>query len=212
MLQVRLLCLGVSAVALTAFLVQYRRRRLLIQCSHCQHDCSEPPETVLAASSVSPAKEQKQKRQPRQQLNPRFFAARNAEGNLAINPRFLDAFLRWDCGRQLLGMGLFPNAQEITESMACLETIRERLPEVKFTSDDVVVVVIGDGRSPRTAALMALRTRWNVLSIDPALHGLEQTGITERTMQSDYATLPKELKHSKLEQQETTRQGTFSAE
>ena len=37
----------------------------------------------------------------------------------------------------------------------------------------VLCIVVGDGRTPRTAALLAMRTRWSVVSIDPALHGLE---------------------------------------
>ena len=145
------------------------------------------------------------------QLNPRFFAARDADGNLAINLRFLDTFLRWDCGRLLLAMGLFPNSQEITESMACVETIREKLPDVRTASGDVVVVVIGDGRTPRTAALLAMRTKWQVISVDPALHGLEPPSadgtcdVCEGApVEASYASLPKELRHPKLEQQERT--------
>ena len=34
---------------------------------------------------------------------------------------------------------------------------------------------MGDGRTPRTAALLAMRTRWTVLSVDPALEGLLPT-------------------------------------
>ena len=145
------------------------------------------------------------------QLNPRFFAARDADGNLAINLRFLDTFLRWDCGRLLLAMGLFPNSQEITESMACVETIGEKLPDVRTASGDVVVVVIGDGRTPRTAALLAMRTKWQVISVDPALHGLEPPSadgtcdVCEAApVEASYASLPKELRHPKLEQQERT--------
>ena len=41
------------------------------------------------------------KRKPRpgpQLLDPRFFAARDDAGNLRINTRFIDMFLRWECG------------------------------------------------------------------------------------------------------------------
>lgn len=166
----------------------------------------------------------KQPKAPRQnaqgQNNPNFFAPRDKAGNLSINLRFIDIFLRWDCGRLLLDWGLFPNTQEITESMACLETIRERLPEVPMSSSDVIAVVIGDGRTPRTAALLSMRTKWHVLSIDPALHGLEPAGrappceenapctvVSSAVPSPDatsYATLPKELRCPKLEEQEKT--------
>jgi hypothetical protein len=77
------------------------------------------------------------------QPGPRFFAARDADGSLAINPRLLDTFLRWKCGRVLLEMGLFPNVQEITESMACVEAIREQLGGVvSLAAADVCAVVI----------------------------------------------------------------------
>ena len=177
--------------------------------------------------------EQRPQKAPRRnaqgQHNPNFFAQRDKSGNLAINLRFIDTFLRWDCGRLLLSMDLFPNTQEITESMACLETIRERVPEVQMSSRDVVAVVIGDGRTPRTAALLSLRTKWHVLSIDPALHGLEPAVQTWRSgdtrcvelcasnvhdaaapatpsgsTEVAYAELPKELRHPKLEEQEQT--------
>jgi hypothetical protein len=55
--------------------------------------------------------------------DPRFFAAKDASGLLSINPRLIDTFLRWECGRTLLGMNLFPNMQEISESMACLAAV-----------------------------------------------------------------------------------------
>ena len=94
--------------------------------------------------SASPRKSHKKHKQHAQE-HPRFFAPRDPSGNLAINLRFIDNFLRWECGRLLLSMGLFPNAQEISESVACLETIGERLRDtVSFRDPDVVAVVIGD--------------------------------------------------------------------
>jgi hypothetical protein len=37
--------------------------------------------------------------------------------------KHLDQFLRWTCSLDLLEMGLFPNAQEVTESMACVAAV-----------------------------------------------------------------------------------------
>lgn len=83
----------------------------------------------------------------------------------------LNLFLRWDCSHVLLSMGLFPNAQEITESMACLNAMEKHLPMLRFSEPDTLCLVVGDGVSPRTAALIAMRTKWRrVVSIDPVLN------------------------------------------
>ena len=140
---------------------------------------------------------------------PQFFAKRDGSGNLSINLRFIDNFLRWECGRRLLSMGLFPNAQEISESVACLETVAERLcHQISLKDSDVVAIVVGDGRTPRTAALLALRTKWNVVSIDPALHGLSGNDDTAVS----YGTLPKELRHKNLEAQEKSARARSARE
>ena len=105
----------------------------------------------------------------------RFFAERDAtSGLLPMDLRLVDAFLRSDSGVECLRHGLFPNAQEISESMACLAAVTERLRGVvTLGSPRTLAVVVGDGRTPRTAALLALRApSWRVVSIDPALHGL----------------------------------------
>ena len=48
----------------------------------------------------------------------------------------------------------------------------------RFEDVGVVAVVVGDGTSPRTAALLAMRTKWRrVISVDPALHTMA-TGAT----------------------------------
>ena len=81
----------------------------------------------------------------------------------------------------------------------------------------MVAVVIGDGRTPRTAALLSMRTKWHVISIDPALHGLEPPPPSDHatrehleavdvasTSDVEYASLPKELRHPRLKTQEQT--------
>jgi len=89
---------------------------------------------------------------------------------------YLDRFLKWDCSPTLLGMGIFPNAKEITESMACYSAADERLG-FKFADPGTLCVVVGDGATPRTAALFATRTKWRrIVSVDPALAGLPVTG------------------------------------
>ena len=140
-----------------------------------------------------------------QYLDPRFFAMRDTDGNLTINPRFVDTFLRWECGRYLLGLGLFPNTQEITESMACLEAVNEHLGDlIATTNAKVCAIVIGDGRTPRTGALLAMRTKWTVISVDPALDGLVPSeGADAPTAPARFGML-KELRHPNLAKQEQT--------
>lgn len=88
---------------------------------------------------------------------------------------YVDRLLRWDCGPTLLEMGLFPNCKEITESVACLAAIDMYL-DIRFSDTKVLGIVVGDGSTPRTAALLAARSKWNVVSIDPAMRGLPLPG------------------------------------
>jgi hypothetical protein len=105
--------------------------------------------------------------------------------------------------------------------------VREHLGTfLDATNTDVVVVVVGDGRTPRTAALFAMRTKWQIISIDPALEGLctgssaleglctgssdnavsVQTPGSAAGVSGGVATtinaLPKELRHPNIRKQE----------
>ena len=62
-------------------------------------------------------------------------------------------------------------AKEVTETMGCFNAVRKHLlGEGKFDSKDAgtTALVIGDGSTPRVGALLALRTSWNCISVDPA--------------------------------------------
>ena len=52
---------------------------------------------------------------PRHHLNRRFFADTDAAGLVRCDLRLVDRFLSLDCGHELLRLGLFPNAQEISD-------------------------------------------------------------------------------------------------
>eukprot|EP00927_Polykrikos_kofoidii_P046264 TRINITY_DN40478_c0_g1_i2.p1 TRINITY_DN40478_c0_g1~~TRINITY_DN40478_c0_g1_i2.p1 ORF type:complete len:255 (-),score=31.18 TRINITY_DN40478_c0_g1_i2:11-775(-) len=85
----------------------------------------------------------------------------------------LNLFLHWECSNALMAMGLFPNVQEISESVACLQAIDRHLKALRFSDSGTTCVVVGDGVVPRTAALIAMRTKWRrVISIDPCLPDL----------------------------------------
>ncbi len=61
--------------------------------------------------------------------------------------------------------------KEITESMSVVLAALEAAKEAGIERGDPTIscLVVGDGRSPRTGALVALLTGWEVTSIDPAL-------------------------------------------
>ncbi|CAF4573016.1 unnamed protein product, partial [Rotaria magnacalcarata] len=79
-------------------------------------------------------------------------------------------------------LGLFPNAKEITESYAVWAALRRfifsRFEKSSSKSIDSIpstdhrqnaIIVVGDGMTPRTAALCAYLTKglWQCYSIDP---------------------------------------------
>mmetsp|Transcript_47646 Transcript_47646/g.102014 ORF Transcript_47646/g.102014 Transcript_47646/m.102014 type:complete len:377 (-) Transcript_47646:412-1542(-) len=84
--------------------------------------------------------------------------------------RYTTELLELNCGPVLLELKLFPNAKELTESFACFAAVRTHLGSVfKPTDPEVTVLVVGDGMTPRTAALFAFRTSWRCVSVDPLL-------------------------------------------
>lgn len=82
--------------------------------------------------------------------------------------RYLDTFIKLKCAPDLLALGLFPNAKEITESMAMYNAV-SKYGDFKLDDPEVGVTVVGDGSTPRTAALFAFRSAWQSYSIDPNL-------------------------------------------
>lgn len=82
--------------------------------------------------------------------------------------RHMTTFMRWKCASDLLSLGLFPDAKELTESVAAYQAV---MRHCSFLEDDssVTCVCIADGSTPRTASLFAFMTKWQVISIDPAL-------------------------------------------
>ena len=85
--------------------------------------------------------------------------------------KYVDEFLKLECAPSLIALKLFPNAKEITESMA-VYTVFRRLLSVQcadFDSSDAYIFV-GDGTTPRTAAIFAHLTRaGRCIAIDPML-------------------------------------------
>jgi len=83
--------------------------------------------------------------------------------------RYLDEFIKLRCAPDLLNLRLFPNAKEITESMAAFNAVRRNVvnDDLKYDDKNIVLLDIGCGNTPRTAALFAFRTKWDCVAIDP---------------------------------------------
>jgi hypothetical protein len=74
------------------------------------------------------------------------------------------------CFVDLLQAGIYPDAKEITESAAAFRAVWARGLGLFDPSDpSVVMIAVGDGASPRTAAMFAFRTAWTCYSVDPNL-------------------------------------------
>jgi hypothetical protein len=86
------------------------------------------------------------------------------------NNKYLDEALRIKCFPDMISLGLFPNAKEVTESFACYEAYRKHIMKHIHPSDSkATVVVVGDGHTPRTGAVFAFRSKFSVVSIDPEI-------------------------------------------
>ncbi len=90
--------------------------------------------------------------------------------------RYLNEFIEMNrSGADMLMLGVYPNAKEITESYAMLNAVRNKL-RADPKDPSITLVSVGDGKSPRTAALFAFRTKWQCVSIDPGLdQSIEET-------------------------------------
>ena len=84
--------------------------------------------------------------------------------------RYMDEFMSLKCAPDLLAMKLFPNSKEVTETFASYRAITRNLfKTVNVADTNVTLVSIGDGSTPRTAAMFAHRSRWTCVSVDPNL-------------------------------------------
>lgn len=87
---------------------------------------------------------------------------------------YLNHFIKLDSAGQFIKDKLYPNVKEISESMSAYMAVAQNISNhregpMSFGDKDTQCLVVGDGSRPRTGALFACMTRWNVCSIDPAL-------------------------------------------
>lgn len=107
---------------------------------------------------------------PREVFNAGKLTLPNGKKLLPMDLKYLDIFMKWKCSILLLDMGIFPNAQEITESVAIFRCLQKHLKHISFKEPDVLCLVVGDGSTPRTASLLCFHSRWKrIVAIDPGL-------------------------------------------
>lgn len=85
--------------------------------------------------------------------------------------RYIDEMIQSACFSDLLAWELFPNTKEITESCAAYAAVRRHLWRYNYRpgDKDIRLIAVGDGSTPRTAAMFACRTAWDCHSVDPNL-------------------------------------------
>jgi hypothetical protein len=82
--------------------------------------------------------------------------------------KYISEFLGLDCAVDVLRTDLFPNGKEISETMAVYDAVRKH-PDFDQECEDVTMISVGDGSTPRTAGFFAFMTHWNCISVDPQL-------------------------------------------
>lgn len=91
-------------------------------------------------------------------------------GDVPWSLRYLNEFFYLKCGPDLFELRLFPNPKEVTESFGAYNAYRKHLNKKFDPKDETIgLISVGDGNTPRTAAIFAFLTKWKCLSIDPQL-------------------------------------------
>lgn len=98
----------------------------------------------------------------------------------AVPAHYLDALLRSTAGARLVGARVFPNAKEVTESFGARRAVTYYADRFPLNDPDVLLVVVGDGTTPRTAATFALTSRWNCHAVDPRLRSTSRWAPIDR--------------------------------
>ena len=89
---------------------------------------------------------------------------------------YTDILFKLRCASQLLSSNLFPNTKEWEESWGMYQAVKKAVGTQILGNKRVMLVSVGDGHTPRTAALFACMSRWKCVSIDPCLR-LKDYGI-----------------------------------
>lgn len=84
--------------------------------------------------------------------------------------RYLNFFISSRFGADLLEQKVFPNAKEVTESLAAFQPMFKCMESSKFGDSTIKMFDVCSGTTPRTAAVYACRTAWECTAIDPKLN------------------------------------------
>lgn len=87
-------------------------------------------------------------------------------------PRYINQFIRKHCAIDLLQLNMFPDAKEITETLGVFNAIKKDYA-TQFKYDDVLLVDVACGGTPRIAAWTVFNTKWKAIAIDPNLRSPE---------------------------------------
>lgn len=111
---------------------------------------------------------------------------RQAESRVDKEPKaveasfhYVDEFLKTPQASLMVSLNLFPSTKDLVESMAVLHHAKRQFPELFNRnsgegSGDSLILVVGDGETPRTSALFALSCpQVQVLAVDPWLRDRE---------------------------------------
>jgi hypothetical protein len=86
---------------------------------------------------------------------------------------YVDRFLKQNMvAADVILLGLFPDSKEISESMGALMGLYHI--GLDRNDENTIAFVVGDGHVPRTGGLLAFKTKWTVVSIDPKMRITEE--------------------------------------
>jgi hypothetical protein len=85
-----------------------------------------------------------------------------------VPARYLNRLVASSTGPRLLAARVFPDAKEVTESFGARQAIAH-VSGLDPRDSSVMLVSVGDGTTPRTAATFALTTAWQCHAVDPRL-------------------------------------------
>src|SRR5437868_14436551 len=87
---------------------------------------------------------------------------------------YIDIFLK----RYNNLLPLYPNSKEITESMGAVMCLWDKF-DIDRSDKNTICYVLGDGRTPRTGALISVSSCFHVCSIDPLIN-LDHNNFVDR--------------------------------
>ena len=83
---------------------------------------------------------------------------------------YIDMLFGMECFPDLVSLGVFRSAKDVSESMAVLQGVTRHGNFHSKSKSNFLCLCIGDGCTPRTAVLACFLQGWTCVSIDPALN------------------------------------------